>query len=588
MQKTRQKWIEVVQKALYDYGREKGISDAEGFEELLLAETPPGSDLGDLAFPMFPFAKIFRCSPIQIAAELQQMLQQKIEAKNLGTAAAAGPYLNIKYNRPVYIEEAIRWVLESGDEYGHSDEKKGEKIVIEFSAPNTNKPLHLGHLRNDAIGMSISRILQALGAEVKNVNLINDRGIHICQSMLAYREFGNGETPESTGKKSDHFVGEYYVKYSSWSKQNPEVTEQAKKMLQQWEAGDPDVQQLWRRMNEWAIEGIKETYKRTNIQFDAIYFESQTYLEGKQEVLKGLEQDIFYRNADGSIWVDLSGIGLDKKVLLRADGTSLYLTQDLGTAIARHKDWPFDSMIYVVGSEQNYHFSVLFHVLDKLGYEWASQLHHLSYGMINLPEGKMKSREGTVVDADDILDRLHELAEGEIKSKNREAEVGDLHETCENIALAALHYYLLQVNPERDMVFNPSESISLNGNTGPYLQYMGARISSILRKYGRNPRDLSSALDGKKLVVDEEWDLIKLIADFGQRVKKAGDNLDPSEISSYLYELSKLFSKYYHDNPILHNDDEDLVTARILLTAAIRQVLINAFSLIGLPFLDVM
>jgi arginyl-tRNA synthetase len=341
-------------------------------------------------------------------------------------------------------------------------------------------------------------------------------------------------------------------------------------------------------MNAWAIDGIKETYERTKIHFDAIYFESQTYLEGKQEVLKGLEQGIFYRHEDGSIWVDLSGIGLDKKVLLRADGTSLYLTQDLGTAIARHNDWPFDSMIYVVGSEQNYHFTVLFHVLEKLGYEWASQLHHLSYGMINLPEGKMKSREGTVVDADDILDRLHELAEEEITSKNREADVGDLHKTCEKIALAALHYYLLQVTPERDMIFNPSESISFNGNTGPYLQYMGARISSILRKYGKDPADLLSGLDGEKLCLDAEWDLVKLVADFGERVKKAGENLDPSEIASYLYELSKSFSKYYHDNPILHNEDEDLVAARLLLAAAIRQVLMNAFSLIGVPFLDVM
>jgi arginyl-tRNA synthetase len=461
--------------------------------------------------------------------------------------------------------------------------------MVEFSCPNTNKPLHLGHLRNDAIGQSISAILEANGAEVRKVNLINNRGVHICKSMLAYQQFGNGETPESSGVKGDHLVGTYYVRFAQWEKEDPSVTESAQQMLKAWEAGDPEVLDLWNRMNKWTLEGIDETYRKTGISFDQFYYESDTYTLGKDKVLMGLDQGVFYREEDGSVWIDLEEIKLDKKVLLRKDGTSLYLTQDIGTAIARHEDWPFDSLIYVVASEQTYHFKVLFHVLEKLGYAWAKDLHHLAYGMVNLPEGKMKSREGTVVDADDLIEQLTSLAMQEIKAKEREEAVGDVRLTSEAVALGALNYFLLQANPMKDMVFNPAESISFNGNTGPYLQYMGARISSMVRKAESMAPDFSGIpFDGALLSLPEERELVKMIANFGEVVMDAGRNLNPSAIASYLYELSRLFSKYYHDHPVLKAPSAALVKARFSLVSMVLQVFRNAYALIGIPFLESM
>ena len=560
-------------------------SIAENIEtraEDIVVETPPKPELGDYAFPMFPFAKVLRKSPVQIASQIAEMLSET----DGNSYQAAGPYINVKIEREAVVKETLNKVALEKDSFGFGKSRGGEKIMLEFSCPNTNKPLHLGHLRNDSLGESVSRILKANGAEVKKVNLINDRGIHICKSMLAYKELGNGTTPESENMKSDHFVGKYYVEFTNLSKRDEKADERAREMLVKWEEGDPETRELWKLMNKWTIDGVSETYSKTGISFDKVYYESETYSSGKEEVLKGLEKGVFYKDDKGTIWVDLEDINLDKKVLLRADGTSLYLTQDLGTAIKRQDDWPFETLIYVVASEQQYHFKVLFEVLSRLGYKWAENLYHLSYGMVNLPEGKMKSREGTVVDADDLFAELSSMAKNEIIEKEREEFVDDLDETSERIALSALNYYLLSTNPSKDMIFNPKESLSFNGNTGPYLQYMGARIVSILKKYGKSADKENT--ETSLLKSDDEWDLIKMIGAFSSVVEEAGRDYNPAAVTSYTYELAKRFSKYYHDVQILNNDDERLVEARVYLVEMVLQVLKNCFSLIGIPFLEVM
>ena len=548
----------------------------------IVVETPPKPELGDYAFPMFQFAKVLRKSPVQIALQISEILSESDE----NSYQAAGPYINVKIKRTNVVRDTLKKVAVEKERYGFSRSRKGEKIMLEFSCPNTNKPLHLGHLRNDSLGESVSRILKANGADVKKVNLINDRGIHICKSMLAYKELGKGSSPESENMKSDHFVGRYYVEFTNLSKKDEKAEDRAREMLLKWEKGDPETRELWKLMNKWTIEGVNETYRKTGVSFDKVYYESETYASGKEEVLKGLEKGVFYKDEKGTIWVDLEDINLDKKVLLRADGTSLYLTQDLGTAIKRHDDWPFETLIYVVASEQQYHFKVLFEVLSRLGYKWAENLYHLSYGMVNLPEGKMKSREGTVVDADDLFAELSEMAANEIKEKEREQFIEDIKTTSEKIALSALNYYLLSTNPSKDMIFNPEESLSFNGNTGPYLQYMGARIVSILKKYGRSS-DHDKA-DTSLLSSDDEWDLVKMVGAFSSVVEEAGREYNPAAVTTYTYELAKRFSKYYHDVQILNNDDKDLVEARVYLVEMVLQVLKNCFSLIGIPFLEVM
>jgi len=589
---VKELWKNRIVQSLKETAQSEGLDPAAVDPALVIVETPPDPKLGDIAFPLFPFARVFRTAPAAIAQKVfERMLSfddvSSEESPGMNRISLAGPYLNITINVDMLAEQVVRNVEAAGDDYGSGDSLKGTKIMIEFSCPNTNKPLHLGHLRNDTIGESVSRILRANGAEVRKVNLINDRGIHICKSMSAYRKFGNGSSPESTGKKSDHFVGDYYVKYDAWAKEDPEAEKEARRMLQEWEKGDPEVTELWRIMNTWAIEGIQKTYDKTGINFDKIYYESQTFRKGREEVLKGLDAGIFYRDDDGSVWVDLSDIDLDKKVLLRSDGTSLYLTQDIGTAIERQGDWPFDRLIYVVASEQKYHFKVLFHVLKKLGFNWAENLYHLSYGMVNLPEGKMKSREGTVVDADDLIEQLKTMAVEEIRQKDRENHVGDVEQAGTAVALAALNYYLLQVSPAKDMVFDPKESISFNGNTGPYLQYMGARISSILRKFEERRDQFSDgSFKPELLSVLEERQLIQLVSQYPEYVAKAAEQLNPNIITSYLYELSRLFSKYYHDNPVLHNENSDLVVTRITLSRTILRVLKNAYFLVGIPFLE--
>jgi arginyl-tRNA synthetase len=550
----------------------------------IVFEKPPRPDLGDIAVPLFPFAKIFRASPQKIAEELAGAL-----GAAPGTEAArfvpAGPYLNIHLPRGRTIKNIFDRVLAGKGTRVHSDILAGQKIMIEFSSPNTNKPLHLGHLRNDALGESLARIFRAAGAQVRSVDLINDRGIHICKSMLAYKKAGGGKTPESEGLKSDHFVGRYYVLYNEMAKADPALENEAREMLRKWEEGDAEVRALWEKMNAWAIGGIKETYAKTGIRFDAFYYESQVYEKGREEILAGLERGLFYKDADGSVWVDLAEIGLDKKALLRGDGTTLYLTQDIGTAIARRGDWPFDQLMYVVASEQNYHFAVLFYVLKLLGHPWAENLFHLSYGMVNLPEGKMKSREGTVVDADELIRELAGMAAEEIRSKDRESEVGDVAGISEKIALGAIHYYLLQTAPAKDIVFNPKESLSFSGNTGPYVQYMGARISSMVRKAAEPP---PSVPDPGLLAAEEEWQLVKLIGEFPSTVEQAAETRNPSLVAAFLYETAKTFSRYYHDYPILQAPDPALAASRMALSQGVLAVLRGGMELLNIPFLDVM
>jgi len=589
---------------------EAGINEQISCDKII-AEIPPNPEMGDLGFPMFSFAKILRKGPPQIAQLAADILKKIIAEEGSGVKAEAqGPYLNIRMDRAKAVKSILKdfYSNTGNSSFGRSDTLDGKKVMVEFSSPNTNKPLHLGHLRNDVLGESISRIIKACGAQVRKVCIINDRGIHICKSMLAYQEQGQGKTPESEGIKSDRFVGDWYVCFNKTLRKetnelinagadkdtaeaNAPSMKKAQDLLRKWEAGDEQTVELWKKMNSWAIEGMKKTYERTGISFDKYYFESQTYMLGKDEVLKGLEKGIFFRQEDNSVAVDLTEEKLDKKILLRSDGTSIYITQDFGTAISRHNEWPFDQQIYVVGSEQQYHFKVLFILLEKLGYTWAKNLHHLSYGMVNLPEGKMKSREGTVVDADDLIDSLRDLALAEIREKGREEEVGNPGEIAEKIALGALHYFLLQPSPSKDMLFEPKESLSFTGNTGPYLQYMGARISSMIRKSANNDQlaAISDQLtDFSLLVSDSEWELIKLIAEYSGVVAESAKNLDPSHLTGYLYELSKAFSRFYHECPILNCDDKSLSKARLELSRAVMLALKDAFYLVCIPFLEVM
>ena len=609
----KKQWKELVTDVLNSIFKETGVDECIKPEQMI-AEIPPNPEMGDIGFPMFSYAKILRKGPSQIAqmaAEKVKIILNKQDTK--AKAEAQGPYLNIRMDRAKAAVSVLTEIISnnsSSDDFpfGRPQTMTGRKVMVEFSSPNTNKPLHLGHLRNDVLGESISRIIKACGAQVRKVCIINDRGIHICKSMLAYKEHGKNKTPESENIKSDRFVGDWYVCFSKELKKEADELvssgvkkeeaeaacasmKKAQELLRKWEAGDSETVELWKKMNSWAIEGMKKTYKRTGVSFDKYYFESETYMLGKDEVLKGLEKNIFYRQEDGAVAVELSAEKLDKKILLRSDGTSIYITQDFGTAINRHEDWPFDQMIYVVGSEQQYHFKVLFILLEKLGYSWAKNLHHLSYGMVNLPEGKMKSREGTVVDADDLIDSLHSMALAEIRGKGREEEVGDPDEVAEKIALGALHYFLLQTSPVKDMLFDPNESLSFTGNTGPYLQYMGARISSMIRKSDQGLKDGEQGFentDYSLLTSDPEWELIKIIAEYPASVNEAAQNLDPSRLAGFLYELSKAFSRFYHECPILTCEDASLSKARLQLSRAVMVVLRDAFNLVCIPFLEVM
>jgi arginyl-tRNA synthetase len=589
MEDARFIWKKRIARALEAVAAEAGLGLAVDAADIVM-EKPPSPEMGDLGFPMFVWAKALRRGPPQIAAAVAAKLTAGTAGEAAGTADALGPYINIRLNR----EREAALVLDryKSGEFGRPETLSGQKIMVEFSSPNTNKPLHLGHLRNDVLGESISRILAACGAEVRKVCIVNDRGVHICKSMLAYKKYGGGRTPQSEGVKGDRFVGDWYVRFHRMAAEEPGAEEEAQEMLRAWEAGDEETRSLWKTMNGWTLEGMKATYRRTGVSFDKYYFESETYLLGKAEVQKGLDEGIFYRREDGAVAVDLEAENLGEKVLLRKDGTSIYITQDIGLAISRHRDWPFDRLVYVVGSEQNYHFRVLFSILQKLGYGWAANLYHLSYGMVNLPEGKMKSREGTVVDADDLLDSLKEMAAGEIREKEREEALGaDTAETAEKIALGALHYYLIQASPGKDMLFDPKESLSFNGDTGPYLQYMGARISSMLKKAAGTEAGRAAetgGAGGELLTGDAEWEIVKVLAAYDEALAAAAAHMDPSLLAAWLYELSRAFSRFYHDCPILGAESPGLATSRLALSAAVGQALRSALDLVCIPFLEAM
>ena len=557
-------------------------------QDQVVAEIPPKPEMGDLAFPMFSYAKVLRLAPPLLAKQLVQALSPfSAEAEIF----ALGPYVNLRYSRSGITGSVVDRVMAEGDGWGRTRALAGDRVMVEFSSPNTNKPLHIGHLRNNTLGEAMSRILAANGAEVHKVNLINDRGVHICKSMLAYQKFGEGKTPGSEGIKPDRFVGEYYVKFAQWAETEPTAEAQAQEMLLSWEAGDHDVRALWKTMNAWAIEGVSQTYARQGITFDRLYKESETYLLGKEEVLKGLAKEVFRRRDDGAIVVDLPWKDRAEdetnavKVMLRPDGTSIYITQDLGTAIRRHADWPFNQLVYVVANEQDFHFKVLFYVLKALGYGWAENLFHLSYGMVKLPDGsRIKSRSGTTADGDDILDDLRDGALEEIRAKGREGEVDDAEKTAELIALGALHYFLLQATPSKDMIFDPKETLSFNGNTGPYLQYMGARISSMLAKAPAAEGQWDPCL----LSSQDEWELVKLLSRFPEAVEESGRSKDPSVVAGFAYDLAKTYSKFYHDSPVLTAEDPRLVAGRLRLSRAVLQVLMNSFRLMNIPFLRAM
>ena len=474
--------------------------------------------------------------------------------------------------------------------------------MVEYSSPNTNKPLHLGHVRNILLGYSLAQILKANGYRVVKTNIVNDRGIHICKSMLAWQKWGNGVTPETSGKKGDHLIGDFYVAFDKHYRQelaeimardnvdekvaaerSPLMAE-AREMLRSWENGDPGVRQLWQTMNSWVYDGFDETYRRMGVDFDKIYYESDTYLEGKDLVLNGLKDGKMYRKEDGSVWADLTAEGLDHKLLLRADGTSVYMTQDIGTAKLRYRDYPIDKMIYVVGNEQNYHFQVLSLLLDRLGFKWGKDLVHFSYGMVELPEGKMKSREGTVVDADDLMDSM--VADASEASADRLAEMpaDEAADTCRKIGLGALKYFLLKVDPRKNMLFNPKESIDFNGNTGPFLQYTYARIRSLLRKAGAEPLAEGAPAPGFSGVTPNEKEiaLIQRVADMPSVVAEAGRTYSPALIANYCYDLAKLYNQFYHDCPILKEDNQSLRDTRLFLSAVVARTLRDSAALLGI------
>ena len=550
-------------------------------------EIPPKDDMGDYAFPMFSFSKLLHLSPNSIAESVKTIASSS--NKKNARIETSGPYVNVFFNKDDIYKSLIKEV--SNSDWGKNNFYKGQKVMIEFSCPNTNKPLHLGHMRNDALGESVASLLKESGAEVRKVNLVNDRGIHICKSMLAYEKFGNGETPESSGVKGDHLVGNYYVKFNTWQVEatkekdninHPTPEEKAQELLEKWESGDKNTLELWNKMRSWVLDGIDKTYKRTGVEFDKYYYESELFKKGKSEVLKGLEKGVFFKSDDGAVKVDLAPIGLDEKVLLRKDGTSIYITQDIGTAIERHNDWAYTSCIYVVGNEQVYHFKVLFYILSLLGYEWSKNLYHLSYGMVNLPDGKMKSREGTVVDADDLIDKLHDLSLSAIKEE-RNLDDNKANDIAEKVALAALNYFLLSATPNRDMVFDAKKSLEFQGNTGPYLQYMGARVSAILRA-AKNVKLVN--INDINLTGNEEK-LVTLLDDYPNVVEKAATEKDPSILAVYLYNVSSTFSKWYHYEPILKADG-DVKVLRLNICIAFKTMLEKAFKLLHIPFLEEM
>ena len=551
---------------------------------------------GNLTIVVFPYLKASRKAPEATATEIGEWMVANEPAVSAFNAVKG--FLNLSVS-PDFWARTLDSIAGTPDWGFTPVTDDSELVMVEYSSPNTNKPLHLGHVRNNLLGWSLAQILTANGCRVVKTNIVNDRGIHICKSMLAWKKWGEGATPESAGKKGDHLIGDFYVAFDKHyraevadimeregcSKEEAEAKStlmaEAREMLRLWEAGDPEVRALWQRMNSWVYAGFDETYRRMGVAFDKIYYESDTYLEGKELVLKGLEEGSMYRREDGSVWADLTPQGLDHKLLLRSDGTSVYMTQDIGTAKLRYRDYPIDKMIYVVGNEQNYHFQVLSILLDRLGFKWGKDLVHFSYGMVELPEGKMKSREGTVVDADDLMDTM--IADAAEASAERLADLpsDEAADIARMIGLGALKYFLLKVDPRKNMLFNPKESIDFNGNTGPFLQYTYARINSVLRKAGGNPLQ-GEAPATAALPAEKETELIQRLADFPAVVREAGRSYSPALVANYAYDLAKTYNQFYHDNPIMREQDPGLRSLRLLLSAVVGRTLRAACSLLGI------
>ena len=565
---------------------------------------------GHLTLVVFPFLRMSKKGPEQTAQEIGEYLQAN--EPSVAAFNVIKGFLNLTIASSAWIE--LLNGIHADKQYGIVAATDNSPLVmIEYSSPNTNKPLHLGHVRNNLLGNALANIVAANGNKVVKTNIVNDRGIHICKSMLAWQKYGNGETPESSGKKGDHLIGDYYVSFDKHYKaevkelmakfqsegMNEEeakakaetespLMKEAREMLVKWEANDPEVRALWKKMNDWVYAGFDETYRMMGVTFDKIYYESNTYLEGKEKVMEGLEKGFFYRKEDGSVWADLTGEGLDHKLLLRADGTSVYMTQDIGTAKLRFADYPIDKMIYVVGNEQNYHFQVLSILLDKLGFEWGKGLVHFSYGMVELPEGKMKSREGTVVDADDLMAEMIDTA------KETSNELGKLDgltkEEADNIArivgLGALKYFILKVDARKNMTFNPKESIDFNGNTGPFIQYTYARIQSVLRKAKEAGIEIPAQLPAGIELSEKEEGLIQMVADFAAIVKQAGEDYSPSIIANYTYDLVKEYNQFYHDFSILREENEAVKVIRLALSENVAKVVRLGMGLLGIEVPD--
>ena len=553
---------------------------------------------GDFTIVVFPFLALSKKRPEETAQEIGEFMTANLPV--ISAFNVVKGFLNISISTAYWAELLNK--IDKDDKWGTvAADEKSPLVMIEYSSPNTNKPLHLGHIRNNLLGYALSNIIEANGNRVVKTNIVNDRGIHICKSMLAWQKWGNGATPESVGKKGDHLIGDYYVAFDKHYK--AEVSElmekgmtkeeaeaasplmaEAREMLVKWEAGDQEVRSLWEKMNNWVYEGFDETYKRLGVAFDKIYYESDTYLVGKDTVLKGLEDSHFYRREDGSVWADLTNNGLDEKLLLRSDGTSVYMTQDIGTAQLRFRDYPIDKMVYVVGNEQNYHFQVLSLLLDRLGFAWGKGLVHFSYGMVELPEGKMKSREGTVVDADDLMDEMtrtaRETAE-ELGGKLNDMTDEEKAEINRIIGLGALKYFMLKVDARKNMLFNPKESIDFNGNTGPFIQYTYARTRSIERKASEAGIDITAA-GTPSSISEKECAVIRMLNEFPAVVRQAGTDYSPSDIANYAYELAKEYNQFYHDFSILREENEEIKAFRILLTRNVGKVIKIAMNLLGI------
>lgn len=569
-------------------------------ENIVLQKTKKEFE-GDLTIVVFPYVKAAKKSPEAVAEELGQYVKENVA--NIESYNVIKGFLNFVVRDSYWLAFVEENIGKSHFGYIEAGEDSAP-IVVEYSSPNTNKPLHLGHIRNNLLGWSVSQLLKAAGNNVRKVNLVNDRGIHICKSMLAWLKYGEGETPQSSGMKGDHLVGKYYVLFDKHYKEelkkikdekniSDEEAEkesvlmtEAREMLRRWEAKDPEVVDLWKTMNGWVYEGFDETYKKMGIDFDKIYYESDTYLLGKSIVTKGLEDGVLFKKEDGSVWADLTDDGLDQKLLLRKDGTSVYMTQDLGTALLRQKDFDAKQLMYVVGNEQDYHFNVLKIILERLGFEWAHKIYHLSYGMVELPNGKMKSREGTVVDADDLIDEMTATAEAMSKEhgRNNELSADEAKNLYRILALGALKYFILKVDPQKNMLFNPEESIDFNGNTGPFVQYTYARIRSIVRKameqHGVDAEDVLS-IDGLQ-ITKKEKEIIKTIYEMPAIIQQAAANYSPAMVANYVYELAKNFNSYYQDTPILKESDSNTMKFRVQLCNFVSKVIKNSMAVLGI------